>query len=76
MEEAGYSPVAHFILPEYCWLDCFYKPMQENIPLFLEKYKNSKPAQQLVQRELDEIDYYRKYKSYYGYVFYIGMKNE
>ena len=76
MEEAGYTPVAHFILPEYCWLDCFYKPMQENIPLFLEKYKNSKPAQQLVQRELDEIDYYRKYKSYYGYVFYIGMKNE
>ena len=51
-------------------------PMQENIPLFLEKYKNSTPAQQLVQRELDEIDYYRKYKSYYGYVFYIGMKNK
>ena len=76
MEEAGYTPVAHFILPEYCWLDCFYKPMQENIPLFLEKYKNSTPAQQLVQRELDEIDYYRKYKSYYGYVFYIGMKNK
>ena len=40
MEETGYTPVAHFILPEYCWLDCFYKPMQENIPLFLEKYKN------------------------------------
>ena len=51
MEETGYTPVAHFILPEYCWLDCFYKPMQENIPLFLEKY-------------------------YYGYVFYIGMKNK
>ena len=76
MEETGYTPVAHFILPEYCWLDCFYKPMQENIPLFLEKYKNNIPAQQLVQRELDEIDYYQKYKSYYGYVFYIGMKNK
>ena len=37
MEETGYTPVAHFILPEYCWLDCFYKPMQENIPLFFGK---------------------------------------
>ena len=74
MEETGYTPVAHFILPEYCWLDCFYKPMQENIPLFLEKYKNSTPAQQLVQRELDEIDYYRKTKVTTAMSFISGWK--
>ena len=39
MEEAGYTPVAHFILPEYCWLDCFTNPCKKT---FLSSWKNIK----------------------------------
>ena len=76
MEDAGYTPQAHFIVPEDCWLDHFYKPMQACVTSFLEQYDYSETARQFAQNQLEEQNYYRKYKKYYGYVFYIGIKNE
>lgn len=75
MQEAGYIPMATFVLPENCWTEHFYVPQvaaQEN---FLKKYAGDKAAAELVANQRHEAELYTRYKAYYGYVFYIGKKN-
>ncbi len=74
MENAGYRPVAHFIIPESDWIEGFYNPMAPAREAFLEKYNNDEIAVDFVHNQQHEEKLYHKYKSYYGYVFYIGQK--
>ncbi|MCO5267163.1 MAG: class I SAM-dependent methyltransferase [Lentimicrobium sp.] len=74
MQQIGYIPVAHFILPETCWTDHFYKPQEKIQQDFLRKNKGNQTAEALVANQRHEAQLYAKYKDYYGYVFYIGKK--
>ncbi|BEH00265.1 class I SAM-dependent methyltransferase [Bacteroides sedimenti] len=74
MESAGYLPVANFVLPETCWTINYYKLVQGRFNSFLKEQRYSEEAKQFVGMMKEEIDYYEKYKAYYGYVFYIGKK--
>ncbi len=74
MEKAGYIPIATFNLPDSCWLDDFYGPMEEAREAFLLKYPDSDVARDLVASQRHEEALYRKYRQYYGYTFYIGKK--
>jgi SAM-dependent methyltransferase len=74
MTDAGYMPVAHFILPEYCWFDNYYTPIRNCMPAFLEENNNSEEAKLFVDRMNKERAMYQQYKSCHGYVFYIGQK--
>lgn len=74
MERAGYVPVSTFILPENCWLENFYDLQAGMQEQFIEKYAGNTAAENLVANERHEASLYKKYKEYYGYVFYIGRK--
>lgn len=74
MQNAGYVPVATFILPENCWVDNFYMPQEKAQEVFLDKYAGNDFAEGLMANERREAQLYAKYKEYYGYVFYIGKK--
>ena len=74
LEKSGYVPIAHFVLPEYCWLENYYIPMQNRFDHFLEKYEYSDLAQSFVNQEREEISMYEKYKDFYSYGFYIAKK--
>lgn len=74
LEKAGYVPVATFILPEYCWTEHFYAPQAVAQEAFLQKYSGNKSVEQFIASERREAELYKKYKAYYGYVFYIGKK--
>lgn len=74
MQEAGYEPVAHFVLPEQCWTDNYYVPQRDAQKVFLEKYPDNPTALALVSNQQREADLYDRYSAYYGYVFYIGKK--
>lgn len=74
MQEAGYIPVATFILPENCWTEHFYVPQVEAQKKFLNKHAGNKSAEEVVANQKHEALLYKKYKQYYGYVFYIGKK--
>lgn len=74
MQNAGYIPVACFILPENCWTEHFYIPQIQLQEDFLRKYKDNEAANELVEYQKHESFLYSKYKEYYGYVFYIGKK--
>jgi ubiquinone/menaquinone biosynthesis C-methylase UbiE len=74
LQQAGYIPVASFILPENCWTDHFYTPQKKLQDTFLQKYRGNATAEALVANEKREAELYYTYKAYYGYVFYIGKK--
>lgn len=74
MQQAGYVPIANFILPETCWTKHFYEPQIAVQKAFLEKYTGNKTAEEFVANQQNEAELYYKYKPYYGYVFYIGKK--
>ncbi len=74
LEQHGYAPVGHFVLPPKCWLNHYYTPMQERFEAFLQKHNNSKQARALVVEEKKEMELYQKYQEYYSYVFYIAQK--
>lgn len=74
LQDAGFIPVATFILPDNCWTEQFYIPQVKAQELFLKKHKGNEMAEQLIANERREAELYAKYGYYYGYVFYIGKK--
>ena len=76
LEENGYTLVGYFILPEECWLENYYNPMEKRFERFLNKYDNSDVAKKIVDDEIEEIKKYKKFNDYFSYGFYIAKKNE
>ena len=74
LERNGYSPVAYFVLPEHCWLDNYYRPMQDSFPEFLKRNGNSERAQAIVEAEKKEIALYEEYRAHYSYGVYVARK--
>ncbi|MGM9861882.1 MAG: methyltransferase domain-containing protein [Muribaculaceae bacterium] len=74
MEEAGYEPVATFVLPSRCWTEEFYHPQRLVQEDFLCRHKSSPMAARLVANMRREAQMYDCYGRYYGYVFYIGRR--
>ena len=74
IQDAGYIPVATFILPEDCWTEHFYTPQIIAQETFLKKYPENKTVKEFVAYQRHESELYYKYKEFYGYVFYIGKK--
>ena len=74
MQDAGYVPVAAFILPENCWTDNFYVHQVKAQENFLKKHEGNKTAEDFIASERHETQLYYRYKEFYGYAFYIGRK--
>jgi ubiquinone/menaquinone biosynthesis C-methylase UbiE len=74
LERNGYSPIGYFVLPEHCWLENYYRPMQNSFKDFLNRHGNSEKARAIVEAEYREIELYEKYKAYYSYGVYIARK--
>lgn len=74
IRNAGYDIIAHFTLPKSSWWDHYYTPIEEKLPSFRERYKKDPHALAVADLHEKEIDMYRKYSDFYGYVFYI-MQN-
>ncbi len=74
LEKNGYSPAGYFVLPQHCWLENYYRPMQSSFPDFLHRNGNSEEARAIVEAENREIELYEKYQAYYSYGVYIAKK--
>lgn len=67
----GYLPLAHFILPEAAWWQHYYIPLEARLKQLQAQYADSPDAQKVIESHCYEIELYRRYSDYYGYVFYI-----
>ena len=74
LEKSGYSPIGYFVLPEYCWLDNYYRPMQNRFKSFLKRNDNNEKARAIVEAENREIELYEKYRTQYSYGVYVARK--
>jgi SAM-dependent methyltransferase len=61
-------------LPEHCWLDGYYRPMQQRFPAFLARHASSGAARAVVAAEAQEIDLYERHRAFVSYGFYIARK--
>ena len=74
LQKAGYLPVATFVLPTYCWQENYYQPLAAMRQSFLDAHPGNKSAEELIRFCQLEEDMYRRYKDYYGYVFFVAKK--
>lgn len=74
LEENGYSPIGYFALPEYCWIENYYQPMEERFEAFLDKYNQSVMVENFIELHKEEILMYKNFKEYFSYGFYIAKK--
>jgi SAM-dependent methyltransferase len=74
LERLGFSPLGYFPLPESCWLDNYYRPMQQRFPAFLARHGHSRSARAIVATEEREISLYERYKAFVSYGYYIARK--
>lgn len=72
--KAGYLPVATFVLPENCWTDHYFASKRAAREIFLTKHTGNKIAEEFWAFQFYEEELYRKYKEFYGYVFFIARK--
>lgn len=71
IKSAGYCPLAHFVLPEEAWWQHYYTPLEQRLQLLAASYHKTPEASEILESHRLEIDCYRRYSDYYGYVFYI-----
>lgn len=67
----GYKLLDQFTLPVSAWMDDYYTPMEKRLQSLRTKYTGNDEALKSINESQQEIDMYRKYSDYYGYVFYI-----
>jgi len=75
LEENGFSPLGYFSLPERCWLDNYYRPMQARFAAFLARNGNSDAAAAIVAAEEHEIALYERNAAFVSYGYYLARKS-
>jgi SAM-dependent methyltransferase len=74
LEDNGYSPIGYFRLSERCWLDNYYRPMQERFAGFLSRNGHSEPARAVVKAEQEEIALYESFSAFYSYGYFVAKR--
>lgn len=74
LEQEGYRLLGYFPLPEACWLEQYWRPLEATFPAFLDRQARAPAAQALVDAERAEIALYERYSAYVSYGFYIAQR--
>ena len=74
LEAAGYRPLAYTVLPTGCWLENYYRPLEDSFQGFIQRHGNSSQAKALVDAEREEIAMYTANQAYYSYGVYIAQR--
>jgi SAM-dependent methyltransferase len=74
VQEAGYQVVGHFVLPAASWWPNYYAPLQERVRFLRDKYRSDPETLRLLDEEQQEIELFRRYSAWYGYVFYVARR--
>jgi len=70
----GYHESGHFVLPGNSWWDDYYNPIERRLSVLRNKYNGDSEALHTLDAAQKELEMYRKYSNWYGYVFYVMQK--
>ena len=74
VKACGYRLLGHFTLPESAWWGPYYQPLEERLREFRRESATDPEKLEVIELMQSEIDLYRKYSSYYGYVFFLMQR--
>lgn len=74
LERNGYAVAGYFVLPERCWTDEYYRPLESRFADFLARHRDSEQARAVVAAGREEIAHYEKHKAHFSYGVYIARK--
>lgn len=66
----GYDILDYFTLPESAWTEDYYEPLEARLTMLRKREPNNADLLEMVESVQAEIDLFRTYAEYYGYVFY------
>jgi SAM-dependent methyltransferase len=69
--DCGYDLLGDFVLPEAAWWDDYYTPKEARVARLAAKYRGDPVAEAVLGECREEIELYRRYADYYGYVFLV-----
>ncbi|SHL51813.1 Methyltransferase domain-containing protein [Desulfatibacillum alkenivorans DSM 16219] len=72
IQACGGEIIGHFVLPESAWWDHYYGPLEKRLEILEEKWADNPAGQEVLAMERTEIDLFKNYSDYYGYVFYVA----
>jgi ubiquinone/menaquinone biosynthesis C-methylase UbiE len=75
IEKSGFRVIDYFVLPESAWWDEYYYYVQKRVDTLKKKYKDNPKVLSVLTMEETEMELYRKYSDFYGYVFFIMQRN-
>lgn len=71
VQKTGYRLIGSFVLPVKSWWNNYYRSIGAKLPSLKARYGGDEEAMQVIKTHEIEIEMFRKYADYYGYVFYI-----
>ena len=74
LEAERFAPLGYFVLPETCWRDGYYRPLQARFPAFLDRHGHSDAARAIVAEEEAEIALYERYSEFFGYGYFVARR--
>jgi ubiquinone/menaquinone biosynthesis C-methylase UbiE len=74
LRDGGFELIDYSVLPENCWIDEYYTPLENGFDNFLERNSNSEDARKIVEENKREIELYKKYKDCFSYGVYVAKK--
>jgi len=74
IEKSPFKLIDHFKLKKKDHWNPYYKPLEKRVEEYSKKYRDNSEALSISSSIQYEIDMYKKYSDYYGYVFYIMQK--
>jgi SAM-dependent methyltransferase len=74
IRRSGYMPLHSFVLPESDWWAEYYAPIEEKLVALKKLHENDPEALGVIELHEREIETFRRYSAYYGYVFFIARK--
>jgi SAM-dependent methyltransferase len=69
-----YELIGHFTLPEDAWWIEYYGPLEKRIKELRIKHIDDPKAIEIIDKEQQEIDMFKKYYKWYGSVFFVMQK--
>ena len=76
IKNCGYDLLGYFTLPESAWKESYYHPLEDRLQSFRKKYATDPERIEMIDSVQMEIDFYRKYSGYYGYVFFLMQHSQ
>jgi SAM-dependent methyltransferase len=74
LEANGFTPLGYFALPQHCWRENYYRPLQARFAAFASRHAGDQTAADLIAAEQAEIALYDRNADHVSYGFYIARR--